>query len=264
TTCFEQEDYFTSSWHMYASYSPAAIEPVGESKSDYEVIKLLATAMGFDDPCFNDSVDDIAAAAFDNPSNPYLAGVSAERLKREGVVRLSLPSRPHIAFADGAFPTPSGKVEFYSERMAVAGLDPLPTYEPAIEGRGGNRDLLSRYPLQMMAVPNHHFLNSSFAEIPRMQDKEGRPALQIHPSDAASRGIADGDRVRVWNDRGSCELRARVADTVLPGVVASQGLWWTRHHPEAGVNRLTSSRESDMAGGACFFSNLVQVARARG
>ena len=114
----------------------------------------------------------------------------------------------------------------------------------------------------MMAVPNHHFLNSSFAEIPRMKEKEVRPTLQIHPVDAANRGIADGDLVKIWNDRGECELHARVMDSVLPGVVASQGLWWSRHHPKAGVNRLTSSRLSDMAGGATFFSNLVQVARA--
>ena len=262
TTCFEQADYFTSSWHLYASFSPQAIEPVGESKSDYEVFKLLAEAMEFDDPCFQQSLDEIAAEGFDNPANPYLAGVTAERLKKEGLVRLSVPGKPHLAYADGRFPTPSGKIEFYSERMAAAGLDPLPAYEPAIEGREGDAELRAKYPLQMMAVPNHHFLNSSFAEIPRMKEKEVRPILQIHPVDAANRGIADGDLVKVWNDRGECELHARVMDSVLPGVVASQGLWWSKHHPKAGVNRLTSSRLSDMAGGATFFSNLVQVARA--
>lgn len=262
TTCFEQADYFTSSWHLYASHSPQAIEPVGESKSDYDVFKLLADAMGFKEPCFQQSLDEIAADGFDNPANPYLAGVTAERLKREGLVRLSVPGNPYVAYADGRFPTPSGKIEFYSERMAAAGLDPLPAYEPATEGREGEAELRAKYPLQMMAIPNHHFLNSSFAEIPRMQEKEVRPTLQIHPEDAASRGIADGDLVRVWNDRGECELHARVMDSLLPGVVASQGLWWSRHHPKAGVNRLTSARLADMAGGATFFSNLVQVARA--
>ncbi len=261
TTCFEQADYFTSSWHLYASYSPQAIEPVGESKSDYEVFKLLADAMGFQDSCFQQSLDEIAADGFDNPANPYLAGVTAERLKREGLVRLNVPGEPFVAYADGRFPTPSGKVEFYSERMAAAGFDPLPAYEPAIEGREGDAALRAKYPLQMMAIPNHHFLNSSFADIPRMQEKETRPTLQIHPDDAASRGIADGDLVRVWNDRGECELHAKVMDSVLPGVVASQGLWWSEHHPKSGLNRLTSARLADMAGGATFFSNLVQVAR---
>ncbi len=261
TTCFEQADYFTSSWHLYASYSPQAIEPVGESKSDYEVFKLLADAMGFQDSCFQQSLDEIAADGFDNPANPYLAGVTAERLKREGLVRLNVPGEPFVAYADGRFPTPSGKVEFYSERMAAAGFDPLPAYEPAIEGREGDAALRAKYPLQMMAIPNHHFLNSSFADIPRMQEKETRPTLQIHPDDAASRGIADGDLVRVWNDRGECELHAKVMDSVLPGVVASQGLWWSKHHPKSGLNRLTSARLADMAGGATFFSNLVQVAR---
>lgn len=264
TTCFEQEDYFTSGWHLYSSYSAPAIDPVGESKSNYEVFKLLAEAMGFEDPCFKESLDEIAAVAFDNPSNPYLAGVTAEQLKVEGLVRLNVPGKQFVAFSDGRFPTPSGKIELYSQKMATGGLDPLPTYVPAIEGREGDTDLRGKYPLQMMAVPNHHFLNSSFAEIPRMQEKEVRPTLQIHKDDAEPRGIVDGDVVRVWNDRGECRLHARIADTVMPGVVVSQGLWWSRHHPESAVNRLTPSRLADMGGGACFFSNLVQVARDQG
>ena len=144
--------------------------------------------MGFQDECFEDSLHDIADAGFDNPSNPYLAGVTAERLRQEGLVRLNVPGRPHLAFADGRYPTPSGKIELYSERMAAAGLDPLPSYEPAVEGREGDEDTQRPVPLQMMAVPNHHFLNSSFAEIPRMREKENRPTLQIHPEDAEKRG----------------------------------------------------------------------------
>lgn len=259
TTCFEQSDYFTASWHLYASYSEAAIPPVGESKSDYEVFRLLAAAMGFEDPCFRDSVDEIADAGFQNPSNRFLEGITGERLRREKLVRLSLPEQPYLAFADGRFPTPSGKIEFYSARLEAEGLDPLPTYEPAVESREGDRDLLHRYPLQMMAVPNHHFLNSSFVDIETLREKEGRPTLEIHPQDASAREIADGELVRVWNDRGECRLHAHVVDSVLPGVVASTGLWWTRHHPEAGVNRLTPTRLADMGGGATFFSNLVQV-----
>ena len=263
TTCFEHADYYTSSWHLYASYSEPAIRPVGESKSDYEVFRLLARAMGFDDPCFQESIDEIAAAGFDNPANPFLRGITAERLKREGLVRLNVEGRPHLAFADGRFPTPSGKIEFYSAQMAAEGLDPLPAYEPALEGREGDPELRSRYPLQMVAVPNHHFLNSSFCDVPRMREKEVRPSLEIHPRDAAERGIADGDLVRVWNDRGQCRLHAKVVDSVLPGVVASTGLWWPRYVPDGGVNRLTPSRLADMGGGATFFSNLVQVERAR-
>jgi anaerobic selenocysteine-containing dehydrogenase len=262
TTCFEQEDYFTGGWHLYASHSEAVIPPVGESKSDYEVFRLLAEAMGFDDPCFDESVDEIAAVGFDGADSPFLQGVTAERLKREKLVRINLPTRPHIAFADGQFPTPSGKIELYSAKMEAEGLDPLPNYEAAQEGRDGDRELLRRYPLQMVAPPNHHFLNSSFAEIPKLVAKELRPTLEIHPGDAAERGIADGDLVRVWNDRGDCVLHARVADSVKPGVVASLGLWWTGRSGEGGVNRLTSSRVADMAGGATFFSNLVQVEKA--
>ena len=148
TTCFEHDDYYTATWHLYSSYSPAAIAPVGESKSDYDVFKLLATAMGFDDPCFQESVDEIAASGFDNPANPFLEGVTAERLREQGLVRLNAEGRPYIAFADGRFPTPSGKIELYSARMESAGLDPLPTYEPAIEGRHGDEELREQFPLQ--------------------------------------------------------------------------------------------------------------------
>lgn len=262
TTCFEQSDYFTSYWHLYASYSDPAIPPVGESKSDYEVFRLMAEAMGFDDPCFRESIDEIAAAGFDNPENPFLKGVTAERLRQEKLVRLNLEGRPYLAFADGRFPTPSGKIEFYSARMEAEGLDPLPAYEPAVEGREGDPELKGHYPLQMVTPPNHHFLNSSFVDIGRLREKEVRPTLEIHPRDAADRGIADGDLVRVWNDRGECRLHARVIDSVLPGVVVSLGLWWPKHAPEGGINRLTSSRIADMGGGATFFSNLVQVEKA--
>ncbi len=262
TTCFEHADYYTSSFHLYASYSEPVIPPVGESRSNHEVFRLLAEEMGFKDPCFQDSVDDIAVAGLDNPANPFLEGVTVERLKRERVVRLKLQGTPFLAYKDGVFPSPSGKIEFYSSRMEKEGLDPLPTYEPAIEGREGDQELRGRYPLQMVAVPNHHFLNSSFCEIPLMREKEAEPNLQIHPRDAAERGIGDGDPVRVWNDRGECRLMARVVDSVLPGVVASQGLWWQKYAAGSAVNCLTPSRIADMAGGACFFSNLVQVERA--
>ncbi len=262
TTCFEHADYYTGGWHLYCAYSEPAIPPVGEAKSDYDVFKLLARAMGYDDPCFQESIDEIAAAGFEGSPSPFMKGVTAARLKEEKLVRLNLPGRPYLAFADGRFPTPSGKIEFYSEKMAADGLDPLPTYEPALEGPQGDPELRRRYPLQMAAVPNHHFLNSSFCDVPRMREKEVRPTLEMHPQDAAARGLADGDPVRVWNDRGECRLNVRVIDSVLPGVVASNGLWWPKYEPEGGVNRLTPSRLADMGGGATFFSTLVQVEKA--
>ncbi len=262
TTCFEHADYYTGGWHFYLSYSEPAIEPVGESKSDYEVFRLLAEAMGFDEPCFKESIDEMAAAGIDGAPSPFMSGITAARLRAEKLVRLNVEGRPYLAFADGRFPTPSGKIEFYSEKMAVAGLDPMPNYEPAIEGHQGDPELRRKYPLQMAAVPNHHFLNSSFCDVETMRKKSVRPTLEIHPKDAAARGIGDGDLVKVWNDRGECRLHARVIDSVLPGVVASNGLWWPKYFPEGGVNRLTPTRLADMGGGATFFSNLVQVARA--
>ena len=162
TTCFEHDDYFTPCWHLYASHSPAAIAPVGESKSDYEVFRLLAESMGFAEPCFRRSGR--YRRPGHNPLQFILHGVSAERLKREGMVRLNVPGHPHLAFADGRFPTPSGKIELYSETMeAVDSIRPPLTNRPWRVARRPTPQ--GRYPLQMVTLPNHHFLNSSFAEV---------------------------------------------------------------------------------------------------
>lgn len=259
TTHFEQTDLFSSYWHLYLALAEPVIERVGEAKPNVELFALLAKRMGFEDTCFDDDVETLIRQALDNPSNPFLAGITLERLKEDGPVRLNV-EQPHSAFADGRFPTPSGKIELHSARMTAAGYDPLPAHVPLIEGGDGEQPPSGPYPLVFITPPNHFFLNSTYANMPSNVRSEERPRLEIHPDDARARGIADGDAVRVFNARGDVQLEAALSDDVRPGVVVSRGLWWGRHSPGGhGVNATTPQRLADMGGGATFFSNLVEV-----
>ena len=264
TTHFEQTDLYSSFWHLYVAYAEPAIAPLGEAKSNVEFFSLLAQRLGFDDPCFQEDVDTLIAQALDNPNNPYLDGITLETLKQGQPVRLNVET-PHPAYADGHFPTPSGKIELYAERMVRAGHDPLPTHTPLMEGGDGEHLPDGPYPLLFITPPNHFFLNSTYANMPSNVRSEGRPSLEIHPEDARKRGILDGDAVRVFNGRGDVQLEASLTEDVRPGVVVSRGLWWGRHSPGGhGVNATTPQRLADMGGGATFFSNLVEVDRVGG
>ncbi|MDE0206496.1 MAG: molybdopterin oxidoreductase family protein, partial [Candidatus Tectomicrobia bacterium] len=194
---------------------------------------------------------------------PYLEGVTFERLWQHGWAPLNLPAdwRP---FADGGFPTPSGKCEFYAEHLQAYGMDPLPTFEPARESPAGDADLAARFPLVLMTPKTPlHFLNSSYANLPRHLRAEPEPRLDIHPGDAEARGIADGDPVRVFNDRGAIRLTARVADRVRPGVVAVPFGWWRDHAPSGALaNTLTADGLSDLGGGGDWHDTLVEVSAA--
>ena len=174
-------------------------------------------------------------------------------------MRLNLP-RPYRPFASGA-PTPSGKIELYSETLAAAGHPALPSYVPLAEGPD-NAALSARYPLQCIVPPNRFFLNSSFSQSERLRLRQGPATVFISAADAARRGIADGERVRVFNDRGAARFRARVTDATRDGVVVAEGLWWHRFQDGGrSVNVLTSDRTADMGGGPAFHSNLVEVVR---
>ena len=257
TTQFEHLDLHASYWHLYLQLNRPAIAPLGEAKPNTEVFRLLARAMGFDEPALQDSDEELIRQAL-SVDHPHLAGITLERLRREHSIRLNL-ERPFVPFRQG-FPTPSGKVELYSPRLAERGLDPLPGYQPPAESREADPGLFGRYPLHFLTPSAHHFLNSSFANLPALLLKEGQPTLFINPLDAAERGIASGDRVRVYNDRGECLLMARIGDQVQPGVVLSPSLWWSRSSPgERNVNATTSAREADYGGGAVFHTNLVEV-----
>ncbi|MFC7678648.1 molybdopterin-dependent oxidoreductase [Paenibacillus sp. GCM10028914] len=257
TSSFENTDVFASYWHQYIQLQEPVIPAIGESKSNVELFSLLGQAMGFNEAAFGESEEDMIARALDYPDNPYLNGVTLSALKEQRHVKLDMS--PYLTFLDN-LPTPSGRIELYSAALERAGLPPLPTYVPLIEGYDGiRRGRGNKYPLMFISPPNHNFLNSTFANVAKHQKLEKEPLLQIHPEDAAERSIEDGMWVTVYNDRGTYEVRAKVTDKMLPGTVVSQGLWWEGEGRKQRANALTSDRLSDLGEGATFFSTVVEV-----
>jgi anaerobic selenocysteine-containing dehydrogenase len=243
TSSLENTDLYTSYWHQYAQIQQPVIAAYGESKSNVEVFRLLAKEMGFDDACFKETEADMIAGALDNPANPYLESVTYEGLVENQYLKAKVkPLFP------GSLATPSEKIELFSEKMKTNGLPPLPTYIPLVVEDGD-------FPFLFVPGPNQHFLNSTFANNETHQSLEKELRLFIHRHDAESLGIRDGDMVRVWNNRGQCVIKAAVGESVLPGVVVTQGLW----EGNALVNSLTPDRVADMGNGATFFSGKVQI-----
>jgi anaerobic selenocysteine-containing dehydrogenase len=258
TTQLEHVDIHKAYGHLYVMANNAAIAPVGESLPNTEVFRRLAARMGFEEECFQDSDDEIARQAIGS-GHANLAGMNWESLKRDGWKRLALPAK-FAPFAKGNFHTPSGKCEFYSEALKAQGIDPLPFYNPPAELPSSNPQLARKYPLNFLSPPVRNFLNSSFANQQRFRDAEGEPSLELHSEDASKRGITDGDAVRVFNDRGSFTLRARVNDKPRRGVVVAPSIWWKKFaRDRRNANDLTSQRTADLGGAATFYDCLVEV-----
>ena len=265
TTFFEHKDLQTAYGHYYLQVSDQAIEPLGKCRANVEVFRDLAGRMGFEDPCFGESVDEMIDGALAS-SNPWLEGINRERLERERQVRLNLSgqgsvasgqSEPFLPFANGNFRTSSGKAELYSEAMKVQGLDPVAEFTPPAESRHGGQG--AAFPLELLARKADNFLNSTFSNLPSVQEMEETNLLEIHSADARTRGIADGEMVRVYNHRGEIFLQARVDGAVQPGVVAAR-LNWAKLGPGLrNINVLTSEKLSDLGNSATFYSVLVEV-----
>jgi len=261
TTTLEHYDIHKSYGHLYLSLSRPAIAPLGECKPNTEVFRLLAARMGLAHPCLRETDEEMARQSVDW-THPHLRGTSFEELEREGSVRLSV-SDPYAPFAEGGFPTPSGKCELYAQGLIASGLDPLPTYTPPRENVASAPGLAKRFPLAFISPPAHHFLNSTFSAQPVFVRREGEPVLTIHPEDAAPRSIQDGQLVRTFNDRGGFLAKARVSDATRPGVVVGMSIWWSKMCPGLrNANAVTSQELTDMGGGATFYDVLVEVAQA--
>ncbi|CAN7167545.1 molybdopterin-containing oxidoreductase family protein [Massilia sp. LjRoot122] len=259
TTQLEHVDAHLAYGHLYMMANNAAIEPVGEAKPNTEFFRLLAARMGFDDPCFSETDDEIAAQAFDK-RHERAVHFDWESLKQKGWQKLNMPEAP---FAEGGFPTPSGKCEFYSSSMARDGLDPVPAYIPPYESAASNPELASKYPLAMISPPARNFLNSSFVNVQSLRATEGEPHLDMHPNDAARRGIAHGDMARIYNDRGSFVARARVTDKAREGLVVGLSIWWKKLASDGkNANEVTSQRLTDMGRAPTFYDTLVQVEKS--
>ncbi|TMI10534.1 MAG: molybdopterin oxidoreductase family protein [Betaproteobacteria bacterium] len=260
TTQLEHVDVHSSYGHLYVLANNPAIAPVGEAKPNTEVFRLLAERMGFEEPCFRESDEDIARHAF-VATHPRAEGLDWETLRQEGWQRLNVPAQ-FAPFAQGNFPTPSGKCEFYSETLRRQGVDPLPTYTPPRESAASNPVLAQRFPLAMISPPARNALNSSFANLPTFLESEKTPHLEIHPDDALARGIASGDKVRVFNERGALVLEARVTDRARSGVVVALSIWWRKLSPDGtNANMVTGQGLTDLGRAATFYDCLVEVAR---
>ncbi|MGO4808493.1 molybdopterin-dependent oxidoreductase [Cupriavidus sp. 2MCAB6] len=259
TTQLEHVDVHKAYGHTYFLANNQAIAPLGEALPNTEIFRRLAQRMGFDEPCFADSDEDIAAQAI-VATDPRAAGISWESLKAQGWQKLNLPAAP---LAEGGFFTASGKCEFYSEAMRRDGLDPLPGYVPPYETPASAPELAARYPLAMISPPARNFLNSTFVNVDSLRATEGEPHLDIHPEDAAPRGIVNGGMVRAFNDRGSMMARARVTDRARRGLVVGLSIWWKKLAPDGkNANELTSQRLTDLGRAPVFYDCLVQVEAA--
>ena len=250
TTFLEHTDLYLAYGHYHVQLARPALPAPGETKSNVEVFRLLAGRMGFDDRCFRDSEDDMIRTLL-NSGHSFLQGITLERLDQEHSVRLNVApdSQPYLPFAQGGFGTASGKCEF--------GADTL-EYQPPIESRLGAPELRARFPLELISAKSHDSMNSTFGN--ERSAEAQTSTLFLHDDDARSRGIVQGDRVRIFNQRGSCTLVASVNGAVRPGVVLAPSVRWNKLSPgHRNINALTSDRLTDIGGGPTFYSCLVDV-----
>ncbi|GAC1591224.1 MAG: molybdopterin oxidoreductase family protein [Ktedonobacteraceae bacterium] len=272
TSQLEQVDVHKPYGHLSLQYNAQAIAPLGEARSNWDVMRTLATALGFDEPWLHDDAETVIREVLDATVaiNPLAKGLTLERLQTEGTVPFAIANEDHIPFAHGVFCTPSGKVEIYSAQAAAKGYDPVPGWVPEVEvSQPAKARHISGEPfdaqspdkaLPLLCPAAHHFVSSTFANLDTMKTKEHAPTLRIHPHDAEIRNIRSGQRVRISNARGSCQLVACVTEDVRPGVLATTTVWWSQFSPDQrNVNWTTSDRLADFAGGSTFYTNLVNV-----
>ena len=297
TTFFEHKDLQKAYGHYYLQVSNQAIAPLCECRSNIELFRALAGKMGFEEECFQETVDEMIDASLQS-DDPWMQGMSRERLE-EGPVRMSFqasrsklqasgnlssqstqdtPENTHFSqnrrevghpdseyflpFVEGGFRTRSGKAELYSEALVTQGLDPVASFSPPEESRHGSNG--NGFPLELLARKADNFLNTTFTNIPAVQEMESFGLLEIAAPDARSRGIFEGDRVRVFNRRGEIFLQARVDGKVQPGVVSAK-LNWVKTTPGfQSINSLTSEKLTDMGNSATFYSVLVEVEKVNG
>lgn len=277
TSQLEHVDLHRGYGHTFLSYNAQAIAPVGDALSNWDVLRRLATALGFDEPWLHQTPDEVidevlTATAADNPA---FDGITLDRLKRERYVPLAVTDE--VPYADGHFPTPSGKVELHSAALAAVGQNPLPEWTPDEDSAPRLTPLASvgdGRAIRLVTPAAHHFVTSSFANDPHLARLEGTPFIELNPADAAARHIADGDAVVVENSRGTCVLRAVVTDALGVGVAASPKGYWSRRgdarvalegEPEprhaTNVNWTTNDALADFAGQSTFHTNDVWIRR---
>jgi molybdopterin guanine dinucleotide-containing S/N-oxide reductase-like protein len=275
TTFLEHTDLQGAYGHYYVQLSQQAIEPPGEARSNVWLFGQLAQQMSFTEDCFRDTPEQLIEQALGLgtdgfSTNPGMEHITFDALREMGRLPLKThqepETNPFLPFSQrpnstGSLPTPTGKIEFFSETLAAQGLDGTPSFQPPIESRWGNG--AEHFPLEFLGRKADNYMNSTFTHLEGHRKMEARTSqrLEMHPQDADSRGIADGDLVQVWNQRGRLRLTALVNGSVPPGVVAAHMDWAKFNEDGNTVNALTSERLTDMGGGATFYSALVEVAK---
>jgi anaerobic selenocysteine-containing dehydrogenase len=261
TTQLEHWDVHLAYGHHYVSLNQPSIAPLGEAKPNTQIFREIAARMGLQDPCFSDDDQTLIRQALDTTSEKF-TGVSFERLRETGWMRLNVPT-PYLPFADGRFLTPSGKCEFYSERLKEMGLDPVPTFIAPYESPERDPMLMKRFPLTLISSPAHQFLNTTFVNVDNLRRSAKHPECLLHPADAERRGISPGMRVAIHNDRGAFTASAKVDAGIREGVVWAPSIWWGKLTDDgANANQTTSQRETDMGHGPVFYDNQVEVSLA--
>ncbi|MGG3874791.1 molybdopterin-containing oxidoreductase family protein [Brevibacillus laterosporus] len=250
TTTLEHLDIHTSYWHLYVQLNEPAIAPLGEAKSNTETFRLLAKAMGYTEDCFADSDEDLIRQALDS-THPFLNGITYETLKEKKYQKVSFEGDHFFPFQHG-FLTPSKKIEALAPQMKELGLEPLVNYTPLEQKAEG----AEQYPLHFLTVKAKHFLNSSFGNVETLKKREKEPVLYMNPQDALSRGIAEGDQVKVYNDRGEIVLPAKISEKVRAGVLVTPINLWQKN-----VNVTTSEALTDLGGGATYYTNFVEAVK---
>jgi anaerobic selenocysteine-containing dehydrogenase len=249
TTQLEHWDVHSSYGHTDILLNRPSVLPLGQARPNSQIFRDLARSMGYTDSVFDETDESLCRTAFGD-------GVDFEALLRQGFAPLPVADAP---FAAGNFPTPSGKCEFFSDRLATRGEDGLPNHLPNYEPAGTDPN----HPLAMISPPARNFLNSTFVNVKSLRDIEGEPLLEIHATDAVPRGIADGDLVRIFNHRGAHECVARITERARPGVVNGLGIWWRKLGRDGhNMNELTSQRLTDLGNGPTFYDCAVEVQRA--
>src|SRR5207248_1887700 len=256
TTQLEHEDLHRAYGHLYVMYNRRSIEPLGEALPNSEIFRRIAAAMGLDDAHLKASDEEMMRDALAG-TDDTMSGITLEALKENGFMRLNVPT-PHLPFRSGGrVPTPSGKIEIATDRAAAFGVTRVPQYVPPYESEERGT---AKFPLALISPPAHSFLNSSFVNVVSLRRAAGKPTLEIHADDAKARGISEGQRVTIFNDRGAFAAGAVITDRVRPGVVSAPSVWWGKLTADGNnANQTTSQALTDIGAGATFYDNLVEV-----
>ena len=265
-TQLERMDLHAAYGHYYFNMNKPVIEPLGESVRNTELFRKLANKMGYveeGDNAFTQTDEEMIREIIDSEENPLMEGVSYEQLEKNGWARGNVESERRDYLKNG-WPTPTGKIDIYCEALKEQGQDPLPTHNPEIEGQEDN-ERRRRYPLQVLSSATHYFIGDSFQSVPRLQAMMSRPTVELSVEDAASRGIEDGDLVRLYNDRGETYCHAVVIDGLLPGVCSTQKQFKGSRTPGGvNINALNTEMLTDFGMSPTFYSVLVEVEKAEG